>query len=111
IRYGVKPPYASPVYELKRVDTLQACKRSSVELRGREVRPIVFGKELRPLTDAEFNILTSLIGVFPDGMSGSELATKSGHPDAVRTLKKLKNKAGWTKAIATPGRYRTDSYR
>jgi hypothetical protein len=68
-------------------------------------RPIVCGKSKAPLTLARYNIVKALIDAGDDGLTGDELAERSGHGGAVNVLKSLaKSDPDWRSVIQLPGK-------
>jgi hypothetical protein len=70
----------------------------------RGARPVVNGKEKRPLTDAQFDIVKALLKAGSLGLSRDQLDKESGRGDALKTLRRLADSdADWAAVIKFPG--------
>jgi hypothetical protein len=68
-------------------------------------KPVVFGKEMNPLTAKERVAVQLLRSAYPDGLSTAELKEKFGDGDPFATLRDLRRKdKAWKRAIIMPGR-------
>ena len=69
---------------------------------GKPVR--VLGKP-KELTSAQYNVVQTLVEAYPNTVTKDHLANRSGHVDAVNTLKRLARKDDtWAKVIKLAGR-------
>ena len=76
-----------------------------VILRSPTACPVVRGKEKRPLTTPQYNVVKALMDAGEHGLTGDELVNKSGHGGAVNVLKALaRSDADWGAVISLPGR-------
>lgn len=57
-----------------------------------------------PITQAQHNVVVTLLRVGGNGLTEAELVKKSGHGDARGILSRLKKLPGWDEAIYFPGR-------
>jgi hypothetical protein len=68
-------------------------------------KPKIRGKEVPSLTVARYNVVMTLLKVWPNGLSKDELPDKSGHPDAVNVIKEVRKLSPeWESVILLPGR-------
>lgn len=66
--------------------------------------PKIRGVEVQRLTPGKYNVISTLLKVWPKGLSKDGLADKSGHPDAVNMLKELSGQCPrWKEVIVLPG--------
>ncbi len=84
----------------------------SVMLRRRDQGPIVRGKEKPVLTDREFNVIAALIAAGQRGLNKDKLDEKSGHSEARKVLRELRNSdPDWASVIHMPGKPGRGGYR
>lgn len=66
---------------------------------------IVRGKEKRPLTEAQYDVIEVLLAAGPQGLNKDELPRKSKHGDAVRVLGRIADiDADWKSVIGLAGK-------
>jgi hypothetical protein len=71
--------------------------------RGEHV--FVSGIEKRRLSDAQYDVISTLLKVNDKGLGKDQLASQSGHGDAVRVLKRLSRAdEDWRNVIVLPGK-------
>jgi hypothetical protein len=84
---------------------LSASRKPAVVLGNFGEKPVVDGKELDPLTVPQHNVIRALIDAGDKGLSKDKLATKSGHGDAHRILKRVaESDPAWASRIQLAGR-------
>jgi hypothetical protein len=75
-----------------------------VVLRGKGERPLVLGREVSPVTSAQYDVLQALVNAGADGLSMTELIRRSGHGSARNVLKKLAGSfSAWQQVILLAG--------
>jgi hypothetical protein len=83
-----------------------------VVLRSRQEGPIVLGREKPPLTEREYNIIQALLEAGERGLSKDKLDEKSGHSEARKVLKTLRESdPDWEAVIQMPGKAGMGGYR
>lgn len=76
-----------------------------VTLREPYERPLVQGQEVDFLTDAQYDVIQTLLEAGPQGLKKDDLDYKSGHPDARKILKRLHDSSPlWQSVISLPKR-------
>ena len=102
INYTTPPmPSASAFVEIHQ----PAERRPAVVLVTPTEKPLIRGvKQPHPLTPAQANVIMALLQAWPHGLRKDELPKRSGQPDAVNILKKIKAfSQEWDAAIELPG--------
>jgi hypothetical protein len=75
-----------------------------VQLFGVNVPARVLNGRLRIETTGQYNVVQTLINAYPNRLTKSVLGVKSGHPDAVNILKRLRKKhKSWERVIHLAG--------
>jgi hypothetical protein len=82
-----------------------------VVVNGKGKPVFVLGKEQPPLTDAQYEVIETLLAAGENGLNKDELPVKSKHGDAVRMLSRIRKlHCDWAEVIRlagkTGGRYR-----
>lgn len=76
-----------------------------VVLYGPGKQPVVLGKKKPVLSQAQYNVVQTLLPAGEAGLSKDEFESKSGHQDARRILKRLfDSDPDWAEVIHLPGR-------
>ncbi len=82
----------------------QSQPKCCVVLRGKGERPLVLGREVSPVTSAQYDVLQALVNAGEDGLSLTELGRDSGHGSARNVLKNLADSfSAWQQVILLPG--------
>ncbi len=88
----LKPEQAAPLADV-----------SPVLLGAPRTRPMVLGAVMEVLTDAEYNVVRALLGVYPGGLSWPDLDKTSGHTYSRTHVNRLKSKHdNWNIVLKLP---------
>jgi hypothetical protein len=79
-------------------------KPRQVVLQGPNDPPLVCGREKRPLTRPQYDVVNALLEAGEDGLAKDQLDKRSGHGDARKILERLaKSDDDWNAVIEFPG--------
>ncbi len=79
-------------------------RQASIVLGERDGRPVVNGKQKKPLTNAQYDIVKALVVAGKFGLSKDQLDAKSGRGDALKTLRRLVSAdSDWAAVVVFPG--------
>jgi hypothetical protein len=76
-----------------------------VVLNGPGKPPVVLSNPKTPLTKTRYDVVKAILDAGSEGLTKDDLVKKSGHTDAVNTLKALaRSDSDWCEVIHLPGR-------
>jgi len=83
----------------------QPAKSERVQLFRQNHDPVALidGKPASPLTEAQYNVVQTLLEAGENGLTKDELDRRSGHTDARKILGRLADKQDWAQVIPLPG--------
>lgn len=95
------PPELVAIVEAAGKPPKPACP---VEIGEPDVAPKVRGREVATLTRARWDVVVTLVEVWPGTLTGDQLIKESKHGSAVNLLKQVARLPGWETAFQIPGK-------